>query len=76
MTTTTATTVVHAAYPQPGVPPSYPVAPYQGYQPVAIQPQPGMPAAPYPTQYPPPYPMQPSGPPAYHETVAGKARML
>uniref|UniRef100_A0A8B9C496 Protein shisa-5 n=3 Tax=Anser TaxID=8842 RepID=A0A8B9C496_9AVES len=73
VTTTTATTVVHAAYPQPGVPPSYPVAPYQGYQPVAIQPQPGMPAAPYPTQYPPPYPMQPSGPPAYHETVAAGA---
>ncbi|XP_035414162.1 protein shisa-5 isoform X1 [Cygnus atratus] len=73
VTTTTATTVVHAAYPQPAVPPSYPVAPYQGYQPVAIQPQPGMPAAPYPTQYPPPYPMQPSGPPAYHETVAAGA---
>ncbi|XP_065701728.1 protein shisa-5 isoform X1 [Patagioenas fasciata] len=74
VTTTTATTVVHAPYPQQqGVPPSYPVAPYQGYQPVAIQPQPGMPAAPYPAQYPPPYPMQPSGPPAYHETMAAGA---
>ncbi|XP_040449079.1 protein shisa-5 isoform X3 [Falco naumanni] len=72
--TTTSTTVVQAPYPQQqGVPPSYPVAPYQGYQPVAIQPQPGMPVAPYPTQYPPPYPMQPSGPPAYHETVAAGA---
>lgn len=72
--TTATTTVVHSAYPQqPAVPPSYPAAPYQGYQPVAIQPQPGMPVAPYPAQYPPPYPMQPPGPPAYHETVAGKA---
>uniref|UniRef100_A0A8V1AF55 Protein shisa-5 n=1 Tax=Gallus gallus TaxID=9031 RepID=A0A8V1AF55_CHICK len=70
VTTTTATTVVHAPYPQQqGVPPSYPAAPYQGYQPVAIQPQPGMPVAPYPAQYPPPYPMQPPGPPAYHETL-------
>ncbi|KAJ7424728.1 Protein shisa-5 [Willisornis vidua] len=74
VTTTATTTVVHAPYPQqPAVPPSYPVAPYQGYQPVAIQPQPGMPVAPYPAQYPPPYPMQPSGPPAYHETVAAGA---
>ncbi|XP_054243226.1 protein shisa-5 isoform X2 [Indicator indicator] len=72
--TTTATTVVHTPYPQQqGVAPTYPVAPYQGYQPVAIQPQPGMPVAPYPAQYPPPYPMQPSGPPAYHETVAAGA---
>ncbi|NXC97131.1 SHSA5 protein, partial [Certhia familiaris] len=72
--TTATTTVVHSAYPQqPAVPPNYPAAPYQGYQPVAIQPQPGMPVAPYPAQYPPPYPMQPPGPPAYHETVAGKA---
>ncbi|XP_014725219.1 PREDICTED: protein shisa-5 isoform X2 [Sturnus vulgaris] len=71
VTTTATTTVVHSAYPQqPAVPPSYPAAPYQGYQPVAVQPQPGMPVAPYPTQYPPPYPMQPAGPPAYHETVA------
>ncbi|KAF4803463.1 Protein shisa-5 [Turdus rufiventris] len=69
--TTANTTVVHSAYlQQPAVPPSYPAAPYQGYQPVAIQPQPGMPVAPYPAQYPPPYPMQPPGPPAYHETVA------
>uniref|UniRef100_A0A663MJC0 Shisa family member 5 n=1 Tax=Athene cunicularia TaxID=194338 RepID=A0A663MJC0_ATHCN len=76
VTTTTSTTVVHAPYPQQqGVPPNYPVAPYQGYQPVAIQPQPGMPVAPYPAQYPPPYPMQPSGPPAYHETMAGKAAL-
>ncbi|XP_029814070.1 protein shisa-5 isoform X1 [Manacus vitellinus] len=74
VTTTATTTVVHAPYPQqPAVPPSYPAAPYQGYQPVAIQPQPGMPVAPYPAQYPPPYPMQPSGPPAYHETVAAGA---
>ncbi|XP_071611601.1 protein shisa-5 isoform X1 [Heliangelus exortis] len=74
VTTTTATTVVQAPYgPQQGVPPNYPVAPYQGYQPVAIQPQPGMLVAPYPAQYPPPYPMQPSGPPAYNETVAGGA---
>ncbi|XP_075618920.1 protein shisa-5 isoform X2 [Balearica regulorum gibbericeps] len=73
VTATTSTTVVHAPYPQQGVPPNYPVAPYQGYQPVAIQPQPGMPVAPYPAQYPPPYPMQPSGPPAYHETVAAGA---
>lgn len=73
VTTTTATTVVHTPYPQAqGVPASYPTAPYQGYQPVAIQPQPGMPVAPYPAQYPPPYPTQPPGPPAYHETVAGK----
>lgn len=71
---TTATTVVHSAYPQqPAVPPSYAAAPYQGYQPMAVQPQPGMPVAPYPAQYPPPYPTQPAGPPAYHETVAGKA---
>uniref|UniRef100_A0A674GZT4 Protein shisa-5 n=1 Tax=Taeniopygia guttata TaxID=59729 RepID=A0A674GZT4_TAEGU len=70
VTTTATTTVVHSAYPQqPAVPPSYPAAPYQGYQPVAVQPQPGMPAAPYPAQYPPPYPMQPAGPPAYHETL-------
>ncbi|XP_074952644.1 protein shisa-5 isoform X2 [Phalacrocorax aristotelis] len=74
VTTTTSTTVVHAPYPQQqGMPPNCPVAPYQGYQPVAIQPQPGMPVAPYPAQYPPPYPMQPSGPPAYHETVAAGA---
>nr|XP_030138587.3 protein shisa-5 isoform X1 [Taeniopygia guttata] len=74
VTTTATTTVVHSAYPQqPAVPPSYPAAPYQGYQPVAVQPQPGMPAAPYPAQYPPPYPMQPAGPPAYHETVAAGA---
>ncbi|XP_064012472.1 protein shisa-5 isoform X2 [Pogoniulus pusillus] len=72
--TTTATTVVHAPYPQQqGMAPAYPVAPYQGYQPVAVQPQPGMPVAPYPAQYPPPYPMQPSGPPAYHETMAAGA---
>ncbi|XP_014107289.1 PREDICTED: protein shisa-5 isoform X1 [Pseudopodoces humilis] len=71
VTTTATTAVVHSAYPQqPAVPPNYPAAPYQGYQPVAIQPQPGMPVAPYPAQYPPPYPMQPAGPPAYHETVA------
>ncbi|XP_027625090.1 protein shisa-5 [Tupaia chinensis] len=69
--TTTATTVVHAPYPQPvSVPPSYPGPTYQGYHPM---PHPGMPAAPYPTQYPPPYPAQPVGPPAYHETVAGGA---
>ncbi|EMP39744.1 Protein shisa-5 [Chelonia mydas] len=72
VTTTTSTTVVHAPYPQqPGIPPGYPGAPYQGYHPVPVQPQHGMPAAPYPTQYPPPYPTQPSGPPAYSETVAG-----
>ncbi|KAM9533831.1 protein shisa-5 isoform 2-T2 [Guaruba guarouba] len=74
VTTTTSTTVVHPPYPQQqGASPNYQVAPYQGYQPVAIQPQPGMPVAPYPAQYPPPYPMQPSGPPAYHETVAAGA---
>ncbi|XP_065543149.1 protein shisa-5 isoform X2 [Lathamus discolor] len=74
VTTTTSTTVAHAPYPQQqGASPNYQVAPYQGYQPVAIQPQPGMPVAPYPAQYPPPYPMQPSGPPAYHETVAAGA---
>ncbi|NWY37400.1 SHSA5 protein, partial [Sylvia atricapilla] len=72
--TTATTTVVHSAYPQqPAVPPSYPAAPYQGYQPMPVQPQPGMPVAPYPAQYPPPYPMQPAGPPAYHETVAAGA---
>nr|XP_054495949.1 protein shisa-5 isoform X2 [Agelaius phoeniceus] len=72
--TTATTTVVHSAYPQqPAVPPSYAAAPYQGYQPVAVQPQPGMPVAPYPAQYPPPYPTQPAGPPAYHETVAAGA---
>ncbi|KFQ12230.1 Protein shisa-5, partial [Haliaeetus albicilla] len=70
--TTTSTTVVHAPYPQQqGVPPNYPVDSYQGYQPVAIHTQPRV--APYPAQYPPPYPMQPSGPPAYHETVAAGA---
>ncbi|XP_009863031.1 PREDICTED: protein shisa-5 [Apaloderma vittatum] len=69
VTATTATTVVHAPYPQQ---PNYPVPP-QGYHPVAIQPQPGVPVAPYPAQYPPPYPMQPSGPPAYHETMAAGA---
>lgn len=37
-----------------------------------MPPQPGMPAAPYPTQYPPPYLAHPTGPPAYHETLAGK----
>ncbi|KAM9133929.1 protein shisa-5 isoform 1-T1 [Pangshura tecta] len=74
VTTTTSTTVVHAPYPQqPGIPPGYPVAPYQGYHPVPVQPQPGMPAAPYPTQYPPPYPTQVSGPPAYQETMAASA---
>ncbi|XP_045712852.1 protein shisa-5 isoform X1 [Phyllostomus hastatus] len=72
VTTTTSTTVVHAPYPQPpSVPPTYPGPSYQGYQPIA--PQPGMVAAPYPTQYPPPYPAQPTGPPAYHETLAGGA---
>ncbi|XP_062486650.1 protein shisa-5 isoform X2 [Pezoporus occidentalis] len=72
--TTTSTTVVHAPYPQQqGASPNYQVAPYQGYQPVAIPPQPGMPVAPYPAQYPPPYPVQPSGPPAYCETVAAGA---
>ncbi|XP_036123079.1 protein shisa-5 isoform X1 [Molossus molossus] len=72
VTTTTATTVVHAPYPQPpSVPPSYPGPSYQGYQP--IPPQPGMVAASYPTQYPPPYPAPPMGPPAYHETLAGGA---
>ncbi|NXC05232.1 SHSA5 protein, partial [Orthonyx spaldingii] len=74
VTTTATTTVVHPAYaPQPAVPPNYPAAPYQGYQPVAVQPQPGMPVAPYPAQYPPPYPVAPAGPPAYHETVAAGA---
>ncbi|XP_057224051.1 protein shisa-5 isoform X2 [Malurus melanocephalus] len=70
----TTTTVVHPPYSQqPAVPPNYPAAPYQGYQPVSVQPQPGVPVAPYPTQYPPPYPMQPAGPPAYHETMAAGA---
>nr|KAF6335781.1 shisa family member 5 [Pipistrellus kuhlii] len=77
VTTTTATTVVHAPYPQPpAVPPSYPGPSYQGYHP--IPPQPGMVAAPYPAQYPPPYPAHPAhpvGPPAYHETLAGDAAM-
>ncbi|XP_069873730.1 protein shisa-5 isoform X1 [Dipodomys merriami] len=69
VTTTTATTVVHAPYPQPpNVPPSYPGPTYQGYQPMPPQP-----TAPYPAQYPPPYPAQPMGPPAYHETLAGGA---
>ncbi|XP_074861839.1 protein shisa-5 [Carettochelys insculpta] len=73
-TRTATTTVVHAPYPQqPVVPPGYPAAPYQGYQPVPVQPQHGMPAVHYPTQYPPPYPAQPSGPPAYHETMAAGA---
>ncbi|XP_060060665.1 protein shisa-5 isoform X3 [Erinaceus europaeus] len=72
VTTTTATTVVHAPYPQPAnMPPSYPGPVYQGYQP--MPPQPGLPGAPYPTQYPPPYPAQPMGPPTYHETLAGAA---
>ncbi|XP_053525148.1 protein shisa-5 isoform X3 [Artibeus jamaicensis] len=72
VTTTTSTTVVHAPYPQPpSVPPTYPGPSYQGYHPIA--PQPGMAPAPYPTQYPPPYPAQPTGPPAYHETLAGGA---
>lgn len=71
MTNTTTTTVVHAPYPQPQpVAPSYPGPTYQGYHP--MPPQPGMPAAPYPTQYPPPYLAQPTGPPAYHESLAGK----
>lgn len=71
VTTTTATTVVHAPYPQPpSVPPSYPGPTYQGYH--SMPSQPAMPAAPYPTQYPPPYPAQPMGPPAYHETMAGE----
>ncbi|XP_045435577.1 protein shisa-5 isoform X2 [Pipistrellus kuhlii] len=66
VTTTTATTVVHAPYPQPpAVPPSYPGPSYQGYHP--IPPQPGMVAAPYPAH--------PVGPPAYHETLAGDAAM-
>uniref|UniRef100_A0A8D1KAC5 Protein shisa-5 n=1 Tax=Sus scrofa TaxID=9823 RepID=A0A8D1KAC5_PIG len=74
VTTTTATTVVHAPYPQPpSVPPSYPGPTYQGYH--SMPSQPAMPAAPYPTQYPPPYPAQPMGPPAYHETMAGGAAM-
>lgn len=73
MTTTTATTVVQVPYPQqPGVAPGYHGGYHAGYSPVPVQPQPGMPAAPYPTQYPPPYPTQPAGPPAYHETMAGK----
>lgn len=70
---TTTTTVVHTAYPQPQpVAPSYPGPTYQGYHP--MPPQPGMPAAPYPTQYPPPYLAQPTGPPAYHETLAGASQ--
>lgn len=73
VTATTSTTVVHAPYPQPpSVPPSYPGPSYQGYHPVP--PRPGMAAAPYPPQYPPPYPAQPTGPPAYHETLAGEYR--
>uniref|UniRef100_A0A8C6G9U6 Protein shisa-5 n=5 Tax=Mus TaxID=862507 RepID=A0A8C6G9U6_MUSSI len=73
VTNTTTTTVVHAPYPQPQpqpVAPSYPGPTYQGYHP--MPPQPGMPAAPYPTQYPPPYLAQPTGPPPYHESLAGK----
>ncbi|XP_013920806.1 PREDICTED: protein shisa-5 [Thamnophis sirtalis] len=67
---TTATTVVQMPYPQqPGVPVAYAGGPYQGYNPLPVQPQPGMPAAPYPTQYPPPYPTQPMRPPPYQETV-------
>lgn len=62
-------------YPQqPGVPVAYAAGAYQGYNPLPVQPQPGMPAAPYPTQYPPPYPTQPIRPPPYQETVAGKER--
>ncbi|XP_060621881.2 protein shisa-5 isoform X1 [Anolis sagrei] len=74
VTTTTATTVVQVPYPQqPGMATGYPPGVYQGYSPIPVQPHPGMPAAPYPTQYPPPYVAQPSGPPAYHETVAAGA---
>uniref|UniRef100_A0A6J0TZ68 Protein shisa-5 n=1 Tax=Pogona vitticeps TaxID=103695 RepID=A0A6J0TZ68_9SAUR len=74
VTTTSSTTVVQVPYPQqPGVPAAYPVGGYQGYNPLPVQPQPGIPAAPYPTQYPPPYVAQPSGPPAYHETMAAGA---
>lgn len=72
VTTTTATTIVQVPYPQqPGVA-IYPAGGYQGYNPLPVQPHHGMPAAPYPTQYPPPYIAQPTGPPTYHETVAGK----
>uniref|UniRef100_A0A8C6MHM8 Protein shisa-5 n=1 Tax=Moschus moschiferus TaxID=68415 RepID=A0A8C6MHM8_MOSMO len=62
VTTTTATTVTHTPYVQP---PSYPGPTYQGYH--SVVPQPGMPTAPYPTQ--------PTGPPAYHETMAGGAAL-
>lgn len=69
--TNTTTTVVHTPYTQPAsVAPTYPGPTYQGYHP--MPPQPGVPAAPYPTQYPPPYLAQPTGPPAYHETLAGE----
>lgn len=72
---TTATTVVQVPYPQQsGVPVAYAGGAYQGYNPLPVQPQPGMPAAPYPTQYPPPYPTQPIRPPPYQETVPGKER--
>ncbi|XP_029455263.1 protein shisa-5 isoform X2 [Rhinatrema bivittatum] len=71
--TATTTTMIHTPYPvQSGVPTAYPVAPYQGYQP--IHPSPAylgpMPTAPYPTQHPPPYAPQPTGPPGYQETMA------
>ena len=59
VTTTMATTVTLTPYLQP---PSYPGPTYQGYH--SVVPQPGMPTAPYPTQ--------PTGPPAYHETMAGE----
>ncbi|XP_015677823.1 protein shisa-5 [Protobothrops mucrosquamatus] len=71
---TTSTTVMQVPYPQqPGVPVAYAAGAYQGYNPLPVQPQPGMPAAPYPTQYPPPYPTQPIRPPPYQETVAAGA---
>ncbi|XP_026536314.1 protein shisa-5 [Notechis scutatus] len=68
---TTSTSVIQVPYPQhPGVPVAYAGGAYQGYNPLPVQPQPGMPPASYPTQYPPPYPTQPIRPPPYQETVA------
>ncbi|KAK9406260.1 protein shisa-5 [Crotalus adamanteus] len=71
---TTSTTVMQMPYPQqPAVPVAYAGGAYQGYNPLPVQPQPGMPAAPYPIQHPPPYPTQPIRPPPYQETVAAGA---
>ncbi|EPQ07233.1 Protein shisa-5 [Myotis brandtii] len=76
VTTTTATTVVHAPYPQPaGVPPSYPGPSVLTYQAAGRQVGGNDSGTGHTAHGLSLYPAQPVGPPAYHETLAGDAAM-